>query len=74
MLLGEFVLKTNDLEALSADLAAVDGALSHHVEYFFVGVRIVLDAGTHADYDTPARVRGENEDGVVNSAKLAVNS
>jgi hypothetical protein len=74
LLLGEFILKTNDLEALSADLAAVDRSLSYHVEYFFVGVRVVLNAGTHTNYDTPARVRGENEDGVVNGSELAVNS
>jgi hypothetical protein len=56
LLLGELVLKTNDLEALSADLAAVYGALSHHVKNFFVRVRIILDTGSHADNNTPARV------------------
>jgi len=36
LLLGKLILKTNDLEALAADLAAVNWAFSYHVVHFFV--------------------------------------
>lgn len=56
LLLGELILKTNDLETLATNLAAVYGSFSYHVENFFMGVSIVFNTGTHADNDTPAGV------------------
>lgn len=47
------ILQSHDFEALAANLASVDGALTHHVENLLVGVRIIFDTWTHANDNTP---------------------
>ena len=72
MLLTEFVFESDNLEALPTDLASVDGTFSRHVVNFFMRVSIILNTGSHADHNTPRRVRSENQDGVVNRSELRV--
>ena len=72
LLFAEFVLEAHNFEALTADLASVDGALTDHIVDFLMGVGVILDTGTHADDNTPGRVRGKDKHWVVNSAKLGV--
>lgn len=53
MLFGVFVLESDDLEALAANLAPIDGALPHKVVGLFVHVRVILHTGTHANDEPP---------------------
>ena len=68
------VLEAHNLEALAADVTPVHRAFSNEVVHLLVGMRVVLDGGTHADHDTPRGVRGEDEDGVVDGSELGVHS
>jgi len=38
-----FILESHDLETLSANLAAIDGALAHEVKDLLVRVRVIFD-------------------------------
>ena len=53
LLLSIFVLQTNNLEALTANIASVDGAFSDKVEHLLVSVRVVLNTRAGADDDSP---------------------
>ena len=53
LLLSVFILQTNNLEALTANIASVDGTFSDKVEHLFVGVRIILNTRASADDDSP---------------------
>lgn len=53
LLLGIFILQTHNLEALTADIASVDGTFSDKVEHLFVGVRIILNTRASADDNSP---------------------
>ena len=55
-------------------MASVDGAFSNEVVHFFVRMGIVLCSWTHADHDSPSRVRSKNKNGIVHSSKLGVHS
>lgn len=72
LLLGVLILQADDLEALTAHIASVDGTFSDKVEHLFVGVRVVLNTRARADDDSPGAVRGEDENGVVDSTELRV--
>jgi hypothetical protein len=72
LLLGVLVLQADNLEALTAHIASVDGAFSDKVEHLFVGVRVVLNTRARADDDSPGAVGGEDENGVVDSTELRV--
>jgi hypothetical protein len=70
LLLCVLVLQTNDLEALTADIASVDGTFSDKVEHLFVGMRVILNTRACANDDSPRTVGSEDEDGVVDSTEL----
>lgn len=53
-------------------MASVKGTFSYEVEHLFVGMRVILDGGTHADDDSPRGVGSEDEHGVVDSSELRV--
>jgi len=72
--LRSLILQSNELEALSADMAPVKWSLSNKVEHLLMGMRIILNGWTHADDDSPGGIRGENKDGVVDSSELRVNN
>ena len=72
MLLGVLVLQAHNLEALTANIASVDGAFSDKVEHLFVGVRVVLNTRAGTDDDSPGAVGCEDEHRVVNGTKLRV--
>ena len=38
-----FILKSHDLETLSANLASIDGALANEVKHLLVRVRVIFD-------------------------------
>jgi len=68
----EFILKSDNFEALSTDLASVNGTLTAHVEHFLMRVSIIFDTRSHTDNNSPGRVRCENEDRVIDSTELRV--
>ena len=72
--LRSLVLQSNELEALSTDVAPVERAFSDKVEHLLVGMRIVLNSWTHADNNSPGRVGGEDKHWVVNSSELGVHN
>ena len=72
LLLAELVLESDDFETLPADLAPIDGAFTDHIENLLMRVGVVFDTWSHADHNTPRGVRGENEDRVVDGAKLGM--
>jgi hypothetical protein len=72
--LRKLVLKSHDLETLSADLASVDRTFSDHVEHLFMSVCIVFNTRTHANNNSPRTVRGKYKDGVVYSSKLGMDN
>ena len=72
LLLSVLILQANNLEALTANIASVDGTFSHKVEHLFVGVGVVLNTRACADDDSPRAVGGEDEDGIVDGSELRV--
>jgi hypothetical protein len=54
LLLREFVLKSHNFEALSTEMASVNGAFSAHVEHLFMGMGIIFNSWTHT-YDNSPR-------------------
>jgi len=55
-------------------MASVDWSFSDKVEHFLMGMRIILNSWSHANNDSPRRVRSENKNWVVDSSELGVNS
>jgi hypothetical protein len=51
--LRSLILQSNELEALSADMAPVKWSLSNKVEHLLMGMRIILNGWTHAYDDSP---------------------
>ena len=74
LFLAEFILKSNDLEALSADLTSVYWSFSCHVIDFFVWVGIIFNTGPHTNDNTPRWVWGEYKYWVVNCTELRMHS
>jgi hypothetical protein len=70
----EFILQSDNLETLATHLASVNRAFTAHVEHFFMGVGIIFNTRSHTDNDSPGRVGSENEDGVIDSSELRVDS
>jgi len=55
-------------------MASIDRSFSDEVEHFFVRMGIILNSWSHANDDSPRRVRGENKNWIIDSSELRVNS
>ena len=55
-------------------MTPVHWPFTNHIENFFMGMSIIFDTWTHADDDSPGGVWSENEDWVVDSSELRVDS
>ena len=51
--LRSLILQSNELKALSADMAPVKWSLSNKVEHLLMGMRIILNGWTHTDDNSP---------------------
>lgn len=67
------ILQSHQLEALTTNVATMNGSLAEEVIHFLVRVRIIFDTWAHADDNTPRGVRSEYEYGIVDSSELRVN-
>jgi len=67
-----FVLQSYNFETLTANMASMDWSFSYKIEHLFVGVRIIFNTWTHANDNSPAGIRGENQHWVVHSSELRV--
>lgn len=72
LLFIELVLESYNLEALTTNLASMDGTFSAEVEHLLMGVRIIFNTWTHTDNDSPRWVWCEDEYWVVDGTKLRV--
>lgn len=72
--LGLFILESDNLETLSTKMASMNWSLSNHIVHFLVSMWFIFNTRSHADNNSPWRVRSENQDWVINSSKLRVNS
>lgn len=50
----------------------MDWSFSYKIEHLFMGVRIIFNTWTHANDNSPAGVRSEDQDGVIDCSELTV--
>jgi hypothetical protein len=74
LLFTELILESDNLEALSTDLASVNRSFSDKIISLFVHWRIIFNTWPHANDQSPRTVRSENQDWVINSSELRVDS
>jgi len=67
-----FVLQSNNFETLTANMASMNWSFSNEVKHLFVRMRIIFNTRSHANNNSPTRVRGENKNWVINCTKLGV--
>lgn len=72
LLFWELVLQSDNLKALTANLASVNWTLSYEIEHFFMWVRIIFNTWSHTNNNSPRWIRGENKHWVVYCTELWV--
>jgi hypothetical protein len=68
-----FILQSNNLEALTTNMASIDRSFSDEVEHLFVRMGIILNSWSHTNDNSPRGVRSENKYWIINSSELRVN-
>jgi len=57
---------------LTTDLASMNWSFSNHVVHFLVSVRLIFYTRSHANNNSPRRIRGKDQYRIINSTKLRV--
>lgn len=69
-----FVFESDKFEALTTEMAPMNRSFSHNIVHAFVSIGIFFGARAHTDDTSPGRVRAENNNGVVDSTELSMDS